>query len=269
MAGGEAIRLAYRYFGGQGNQPLIILHGLLGSSRNWTTVAKDLATEYEVFAVDLRNHGDSPHVEGMSFDVLAQDLAAFMDEREIGRSVILGHSLGGKVAMRFAMDFVDRVEALIVVDIAPKEYFPHHLKEFEAMNTLDLEAVKTRKDADEGLKDLVPDWGMRQFLLTNIDRNEAGRFEWRINLPVLSDSLEEVRKNSIREEERFLGPTQFVIGERSGYVEEVDKEKIQSYFPKVFFSTIAEAGHNPHIEKKDALLEALNDFRNVDWGCEI
>ena len=253
------MNLAYRYFGNrrQGTVPVIILHGLLGSSRNWTTVAKELAKRYEVFAIDLRNHGDSPHVAGMHFTALSEDLATFMDGKKIGEAAILGHSLGGKIAMRFSMDHPDRVERLIVVDIAPKTYPPYHTLEFEALNALDLKSLHSRKDADTFIQKWVPDWGMRQFLLSNLKRQDDGRWEWSIHLSALTNALDDMRSNVLKPGEVFLGPTQFIVGGASQYVSAKDRVRIQQHFPRLHYSILERVGHNPHIEATEAFLEAL------------
>jgi len=265
----DFMKLSYRYFGGEGKEPLVILHGLLGSSRNWTNIGKALAERFEVFAVDLRNHGDSPHAPEMDFDSLARDVVDFFDEQDIGRAHLMGHSLGGKVAMHLAVNFFRRVESLVVVDIAPKDYPPYHLDDFNAMNQLDLDSLANRKQADEFLTGLVPDFGQRQFLLTNLKREKDGSFHWGINLKVLTESLDVMRRNSLEAEDRFTGPTLFVLGEHSRFVRDDDHSKIREHFPRAVIKMIPESGHNPHIDQPKALLAALEDFAKVDWGCEI
>lgn len=239
---------------------MIIVHGLLGSSRNWTTVAKALATRYEVFAVDLRNHGDSPHIEGMSFVELSQDLVHFMDDNAIANASVLGHSLGGKVAMRLAVDYPEKIQRLIVVDMVPKEYPPHHTLEFEAMHALDLQAIKSRKDADLLLGPWISDWTMRQFLLTNLQRGDDGDWLWSIHLHALTRALDDMRRNVLRPGEQFLGPTLFIVGGASHFVEDGDRALIQQHFPKLYYSILDGVGHNPHIEAKQAFLDALTSF---------
>lgn len=255
--GGKIIGLAHRHFGVQGHPPLIILHGLLGSSRNWATIAQELALHYEVFAVDLRNHGDSPHVEGMGFEDMAQDVVHFMDEHALSKTSLLGHSLGGKVAMRMAVDYPAKVERLIVVDIVPKEYPPHHTQEFAAMNALDLQILTSRKEADALLQQRVPEWAMRQFLLTNLRRGSNGSWGWSIHLQELTHALEDMRRNVLLPGEQFAGPTQFIMGGASHFVQEGDEGLIQQHFPQLQYTTLDNVGHNPHIEAKQAFLDAL------------
>lgn len=265
-----AVELNYRYFGGQGKPPLIIIHGLLGSSRNWLTIGRELAAQYEVFALDLRNHGESAHFDEMTFEAMAEDLSLFMQSREIPAADVMGHSLGGKVAMLFVAKYPKNVNALTIVDIAPKDYPLHHEREFEAMLALDLDSISSRKEAELFLETRVEDWAMRQFLMTNLKRNEDGTFSWGVNLKGLHAALEVMSKNPLDEaSDVFMGPTHFIIGENSSYFKEEDEETARLHFPKSFYSTIAGAGHNPHIEKKAAFLEAIDAFSLIDWGCEI
>lgn len=253
--------LHYRYFGGEGNPPLVIIHGLLGSSRNWLTVARELSRQYEVFAIDLRNHGDSPHADAMDFTSLAADLETFLQARGLEHAALLGHSLGGKVAMRFACEHPERTDALIVVDIAPKEYRPHNQRDFEAMLALPVEKMISRKDAEAFLAEYIMDWGQRQFLLTNLKRNEQGEgFVWGVNLPALHAARQTMRENPLAEGDRFNGATLFVLGGESGFVEPEDWGKIRHYFPRARIQSIDGAGHNPHIDKKADFLSVLENF---------
>lgn len=263
------MELAYRYFGGEGKPPLIILHGLLGSSRNWTAVGKDLTERFEVFALDLRNHGSSPHDDAMSFEAMSADLGEFMDRQGLESVHLMGHSLGGKVAMHFAVQDFNRVDSLIVVDIAPKDYSLHFKEDFEAMAAIDLSELTSRKDADEILADSIPDWAHRQFLLTNLTRNKAGAYQWSVNLPALIRELEEIRQNSLEAEDRYPGPTLFVTGELSNFVEREDHAIIREHFPRTVIKQIYGVGHNVHAENREAFIESIDDFLLVDWGCEI
>ncbi|QYY34890.1 alpha/beta fold hydrolase [Ruficoccus sp. ZRK36] len=254
------MKLAYRYFGGEGNAPLIILHGLLGSSRNWITIGKALASQYEVFALDLRNHGDSPHDSQSGFDDMAADVEDFLEQQGLKSAHILGHSLGGKVAMHLAVADPARVDSLTVVDIAPKSYPPYHIDDFEGMRALDLDALTTRKEADTFLKGPVPDFGQRQFLLTNLKRDGDGKFKWGVNLEVLYQNLDTLRQNSLPDGETYTGPTLFVLGEHSKFVRTTDHEAIRRFFPKAQIRTVADSGHNPHTEQPQAFLAIMEDF---------
>lgn len=256
-----AVELSYRHMGGEGNPPLVVVHGLLGSSRNWSTVGKALAEHYEVFVVDVRNHGESPHVDGMAYADLVDDLRALIERLGLSDVTLLGHSLGGKVAMAYAVRYATEVRALFVVDIAPKDYRPHHTDEFAAMLELDLDTLKSRKQADEQLSVKVPDWGMRQFLLTNLQRTPADGFAWSVNLTALAEAQSIVCLNSLCLGESYAGPVLFILGERSDFFCEGDQETVQKYFPQAEFETIAESGHNPHVEKREAFLQAVLNFR--------
>jgi len=261
-------KLAYRYFGGEGRPPLVLIHGLLGSSRNWVSAAKGLVNDFEVFALDLRNHGESPHLDSMDYCALAADVRAFLDEQELDHVCLLGHSLGGKVAMRFAMESPERLESLIVVDIAPRNYPPYHMRDFDAMNALPLAELTSRKDADAHMAEAVPDWGQRQFLLTNLGR-DGDRFKWTINLRALTDERDVMRANSIGPDDVFDGATTFLLGGRSRFVMPEDWPLIHRHFPKARIEVIDEAGHNVHIEKRNEFLVALARHREADWGAGV
>jgi len=253
------VRLYARDLGGAGKPPLILLHGLLGSSRNWQSAGADLASTYHVFALDLRNHGRSPHSEVMTYDAMVQDVLAWMDAHALARVTLLGHSMGGKVAMLLACKNPQRVERLIVVDIAPRDYTSHaHRAEFAAMNALDLRALTSRAEAEARFESYVPDWGMRKFLTTNLERAEAaGGWKWLVNLTGLTASLPVIEADSLADDDRFNGPTDFIIGEKSAYVRTEDREAILKHFPCTRFETIAGSGHNPHMEARVAFVAAV------------
>lgn len=253
------VQLFHRDLGGAGNPPLVILHGLLGSSRNWQTAGKDLAERYHVFALDLRNHGSSPHAPEMSYDALVADVLAWLDGRGLPRVALLGHSMGGKVAMRLACRQPQRVERLVVVDIAPKDYrWAAHRAEFAAMNELDLAHLASRAEAELRFEARVDDWAMRKFLATNLERTSDGRWRWQINLPVMTAALPELEANSLEADDRFGGPTLFVTGERSTYVSAEDHSTIRGHFPEVVFRAVAGAGHNPHMDRRVEFVQAVS-----------
>lgn len=258
--------LNYRYFGNEGKPPLVIIHGLLGSSRNWQTVGKALSDQFEVFAVDLRNHGDSPHGNGMDFDTLSADLETFVRARGLQSFHLMGHSLGGKVAMHYAVHHPDQVESLIVVDIAPREYPPYHVEDFAAMNALDLEALESRQQADELLAQKIPDWGQRQFLLTNLKRLSDNGFVWGINLKALTESRDEMRASPLQSDDVYEGPTCFILGEKSNFVLKSDHELIRRHFPRCVIKTLPGVGHNPHTENRDAFVTAVLKWANVEMA---
>jgi len=162
------MELAFRVFGEVGATPVVIVHGLLGSSRNWQTAAKDLGERYRVYALDLRNHGDSPHASPHSYAAMCEDLVEWMESQSIAKAILIGHSMGGKLAMKFACERPERVAKLVVVDIAPKVYPNSHDDDLSAMLSIDTHSLANRSEADEALQTAVPDWGLRQFLLTSL-----------------------------------------------------------------------------------------------------
>ena len=250
--------LFHRDLGGAGLPPLVILHGILGSSRNWQTAGRDLAARYHVFAVDLRNHGSSPHADAMSFEAMAGDLRAWLDGQALDRVALLGHSMGGKVSMLFACRHPERVERLIIVDIAPKPYFwAGRRGEFAAMRSLDLENLRSRADAERQLEAEVPDWAMRKFFATNLERTAEGKWRWQIDLPAISAALPDLEKNPLGPGDRFTGPVLVVTGGRSPYVQPADEPAIRTHFPAAKFEAIAESGHNPHMDAREKFVRAV------------
>jgi esterase len=231
---------------------------MLGSARNWQTAGRDLAEHFHVRAVDLRNHGSSPHAPTMSYEEMMADVLGVLDAQGIARATLLGHSMGGKVAMLLACRHPQRVERLVVVDIAPKNYFwPGHRQSFAAMNELNLNDLRSRAEAEMRFEARVPSWPMRKFLTTNLERTDDGKWFWQINLPVVTAALPELEKNPLRAEDRFVGPTRFVLGEKSNYVEEGDHAVIRRHFPAAEIRMVAGAGHNPHMETREAFVAAV------------
>lgn len=197
----------------------------------------------------------------MSYEAMAVDVLAWLDARGLGTVDLMGHSMGGKVAMRLACRHPGRVRRLVVVDIAPKDYLSHgHRAEFAAMNELRLETLQSRGEAEMKMEGRVPDWGMRKFLTTNLERGEDGAWRWTVNLPVLTAALPEVERNPLADEERFAGRTLFIRGGRSRYVKDEDLGQIAWRFPASRVETIAAAGHNPHMETRAEFCAAVGGF---------
>lgn len=252
------IELNYKTFG-QGD-PIIILHGLFGTLDNWQTIAKQLAENYSVYIIDLRNHGRSPHAEPFDYPTMAADLQTFMESHWIYKAHIIGHSMGGKVAMQLALDYPDMVTKLVVVDIAPKTYASGHDLIFDALLGLDLKNIKNRKEADAALKVKIPDFGVRQFLLKNLSKNKtSGFYEWKMNLPVIHDSYDKILEN-LDTDDTFDDETLFIKGEKSDYIQDDDLSLLQTYFPDAVLKTVKDAGHWVHAEQPEALLEMVGDF---------
>jgi pimeloyl-ACP methyl ester carboxylesterase len=211
-----------------------------------------------VHALDARNHGRSPHTPEMSYDAMVGDLLGWMDAQAIPRATLVGHSMGGKTAMRLACRHPERVERLVVVDIAPRDYaWQAHRAEFMAMQELNLENLKSRHEAELKFEARVPDLGMRKFLTTNLARDSHGHWQWAINLPVLTEALPRLEKDSLASDDRFAGPTLFVVGGKSHYVQSADHERIRNHFPQARIETIDGAGHNPHMDARQAFVRAV------------
>lgn len=257
----SAMLLFHRDLGGAGRPPLVVLHGLLGSSRNWLTTGADLAAARHVIAPDLRNHGSSPHAPEHTYAAMEADVFETLGALGIERFDLIGHSMGGKVAMHIACNNPGRVASLVTVDIAPRSYRLDHLaEEFRAMNSLMLESLKTRQDAESGLMDVLGDLGLAKFLATNLDHREEGGFVWRINLPVLTEAVATLGQSPLAPDDRFEGPALFIAGEESGYVREMDGDPIAAHFPNATVRRIPGAGHNPHIDSRAAFVAAVRAF---------
>jgi esterase len=250
--------LQHRDLGGDG-PPLVILHGILGSSRNWQTAGRDLAARHHVLALDLRNHGGSPHDGEMTYPAMAADVLAWLEARGLERVALLGHSLGGKVAMLLACRHPERVERLIVVDIAPRDYAwgGRQRAEFAAMNGLDLGGLRSRAEAEQRLEAQVPDWAMRKFLVTNLECDGAGRWRWTVGLAALTEALPALEKNSLRPGDIFAGAALFITGGKSAYVTAADHAAIRRHFPAARIETLADCGHNPHMEARAAFVRLV------------
>ena len=238
---------------------LVILHGLLGASRNWQTIGKALKDRFDVHIVDLRNHGSSPHAESMRWSELNADLSAYLRLHDLKNVTLMGHSLGGKIAMRFACDYSAVVAKLIIVDIAAKKYPPYHDAEFRAMKRVPAGAIENRREAEELLKPLIPDWGMRQFVMTNLVRGEFG-LKWQCNLEVLHSSLQVLRQNSLSGFDNFKGPTLLITGGKSDFVKDGDAKAMREWLPNIKQASIPKAGHNVHVDDRKGFLDALNKW---------
>jgi len=247
---------------GQGN-PIIILHGLFGTLDNWQTIARQLSEKYLVYLVDQRNHGRSPHTKDFNYSLLAEDLKDFMESEGMSQATIIGHSMGGKTAMQFAVSYPEMVTSLIVVDIAPKVYEGGHQEIFDALLSVDLKKIESRKMAEEQLMEKIPDAGIRQFLLKNLTRNKEGGYQWKMNLPAIYKNYQHILDNILLDEP-YTGSSLFIRGERSGYIKETDDSLIKDTFPEAEIITISNAGHWVHAEAPKALLSAFINFMTSD-----
>jgi pimeloyl-ACP methyl ester carboxylesterase len=252
------VELFHRDLGGAGQPPLVLLHGFLGSSRNWQTAGAALASHYHVCALDLRNHGRSPHAPEMTFAAMLDDVMGWLDARGLARASILGHSLGGKLAMRLACRHPARVARLIVVDIAPKAY-PGMAQRTEivAMNELRLEGLRSRAEAEVRMEGRVADWATRKFLTTNLERGDDGAWRWIVNVAALTAALPDLIAAPVGPEERFAGPAQFILGGKSHFVSVEDHAGIRRHFPHARIDVVAGSGHNPHMEQREEFVRLV------------
>jgi pimeloyl-ACP methyl ester carboxylesterase len=250
-------------FGGKGKPPLVILHGLLGSSKNWRTAGIDLAGHFHVFALDLRNHGRSPHAPEQTFELMAGDVVEWLDRNGLSASHLLGHSLGGKVSMRLACSYPEMVRSVCVVDIAPKPY-PVDTRAFDALLGLKLAGVTSRNEADLRLRTDIPDRWLRQFLLSNLARDESGELVWQPNLPVLAASLPAIRKSPLGAGQRYEGPVLFVAGGRSSFIQAGDETVIREHFPQARLEILPDSGHYPHVDSRASFVRTIVAFAGKD-----
>lgn len=247
-------------------EPLIILHGLFGTLDNWLTIARQLSQHFMVYLIDQRNHGRSPHTDGdFNYHILAEDLHQFMEQHWLyGGANIVGHSMGGKVAMQFALSYPDLVKKLAIIDIAPKRYRGEHGLIFEALEGLPLHRLESRQMAEDYLMDkLAGEIGVVQFLLKNLSRKlttEGGGFEWKMNWENLKKNYEFILDTVGNHTDKYIGETLFVSGAKSNYIKEKDKPMITSLFPHAQIATIANAGHWVHADAPQELFKILEKF---------
>ncbi|AYN69048.1 alpha/beta fold hydrolase [Euzebyella marina] len=236
-------------------KPLLILHGFLGMLDNWKTLGSQYAEKgFQVHLIDQRNHGKSFWSEEFNYDILAEDLKNYMAVHELSQAIIIGHSMGGKTAMQFACTYSEKVQKLIVADIAPKFYPPHHQPIIDGLQKLNLSDLGSRGEADDALAQHIKDYGTRQFLLKNLYWKEKGLLSFRFNLEVLSQRMPEIGEN-IGSNETYGGPTLFLRGDRSEYIQEADRDAIKRHFPKAEIEVVDKAGHWLHAENPKQFFE--------------
>ncbi len=241
---------------------LIILHGLLGASGNWRTLSRNVfSRHFRTIAVDLRNHGRSPHSDEMTYAAMADDVVKLMDRMEIERAHILGHSMGGKVAMTLALENESRVDRLVVADIAPKAYAPDHAGILKALGAVDPSAFTDRADIDKALAAHIPSAAVRQFLMKNLDR-DGDSYRWKMNLPAITAAYDHIRGalSSPGDGAPCMRPALFIAGGASGYVDASDMPRIKTQFPEARLETLPGVGHWVHAEAPDAFSKAVLSF---------
>lgn len=251
------MQLFYQQYGN--GFPLIILHGLLGASGNWHTLSRNVfADHFNVFALDLRNHGRSPHDDIFDFPSMVADVVAFMDEQGLADAYVLGHSMGGKVAMWLALEHPDRVKKLISADIAPRTYPPHHMHILNGLKAVKPREYSSRTEIDEALAAHVEAFPVRQFLLKNLELAD-GVYRWKMNLDVIYDQYPRINEG-IETHLSYEKPALFIKGGKSNYITEQDKPMIESLFTDVRYAELPDAGHWLHAESPEAFASAVLDF---------
>ena len=253
------MKIYSKIYGDKG-QDLIVIHGLFGMSDNWNTLGKKFSKYCKVHLIDLRNHGRSPHSEDFNYKVMCEDVLEYMKDNNIVDPIILGHSLGGKVAMKFAFTYPKKIEKLIVVDIAPREYnTDFHKNLLATLYKLPLVDFDKREEIDKLLSYSFEDKGMRLFLLKNLYRNVKKEFAWRFNIESLLDTIE-----NIQEADFIIGncaiPTHFIRGGNSDYINSADELIIKKYFTDSSICTINDAGHWLHAEKPERFYNEVMGF---------
>ncbi|MFL0810130.1 MAG: alpha/beta fold hydrolase [Agarilytica sp.] len=243
----------------QGQGPaLVLLHGLFGSLENLAALARDLQHHYTVYSIDLPNHGRSPHYSQTDLDAMTNTVIEWMAQHKIECAHLVGHSLGGKIAMQVALSKPERVDTLVVMDIAPSKYDPHHHSVFDGLFAVDVENITSRAEADEAMKAHVPELSVRSFLLKNITKAQTGHFVWRMNLPVLHKYYAElIRENA---DAQFAGATFFIKGGASDYITEKNRVDIEKRFPNASYKAVANVGHWLHAEKPALVARLVVNF---------
>lgn len=246
---------------GKSEQKLYILHGLLGSLDNWQSLAKEWeGNGFEVHSIDLRNHGRSPHTNEHTITGMAEDVLAYADKQQHEKFNILGHSMGGKVVCKLLVESPNRIQKAIIADITPREYPAHHNDVFFALGKLDLNAEGvSRSDLDNQLSQYIPETGVRQFLLKNIDRKKQAGYEFKFNFEVLKKDYSEII-HAIEITWPISTPTLFIRGEQSGYITDDDIMVLEEQFTHSKFETISNAGHWVHAEQPKAVHNCVYSF---------
>jgi pimeloyl-ACP methyl ester carboxylesterase len=240
-------------------EPLVLLHGLFGSADNWFGVAPKLAEKFHVFILDLRNHGQSPHAAEMTYPQMAADVAKFFTTHHLATAAVIGHSMGGKVAMQFALDYPQFVKKLVVVDMAPRAYKRAHDYIFESLLALDLSRYPTRQQIEDVLAPAIPSLNLRRFLLKNLGRDNGGGFYWKMNLRGVSENYARLGE-ALGAAAPFTGPARFIRGGKSNYISAADEAEIHQRFPAAKIETIPAANHWVHADAPEEFVRLVLDF---------
>jgi esterase len=243
--------------------PLVIVHGLFGSSVNWRAMARKLAENRKVYTVDMRNHGKSPHMDIMSYEAMAMDLVRFMDSAGLKQADIVGHSMGGKAAMVAALLYPEHVKSMAILDIAPVTYTHSYTEMLNAMLAIDMEKCSSRSEVEEKLKKGIPDDSTRLFIMQNVVAGDDG-LAWRLNLPVLIEYMDDIIgfPAELVEARRYEGNVAMIYGKNSDYVKASAGPVVRDYFPNSEFISVDEAGHWIQVDQPEVLLELLQNHLN-------
>lgn len=250
----------FRHTLGEG-PPLVILHGLFGISDNWMSVGKALAEKYHVIIPDLRNHGRSPHAEAFGYFPMKEDLLEMLEELDIKSFILIGHSMGGKLAMHFAVQYPEMVQKLIVVDISPRQTRVRqtHLRMLHAMNSINFNQITTRQEVEKILAGYIETEALRLFVMKNLVRIDLNRLAWRINLGAIERNIDEIMEG-LPAGSGFDEPTLFIRGEESDYITGEDLPVIRMMFPHHQMVTIPEASHWVHADQPEEFIMSLQEF---------
>lgn len=240
-------------------QPLLILHGFLGMSDNWKSLATQFSVHFQVHTLDLRNHGKSLHSSAFSYDIMAQDVFEYCQAHKLSSIHIIGHSMGGKVAMTLATTHPELISKLIVADIGPKFYPQHHQLILAGLNAVDFSKKPSRSEAEAILEKFIPDFGTRQFLLKNLYWKEPGQLAFRFNLAAFNENVDQVGQ-ALPDHAQFFKPTLFIRGGNSNYILDPDFDAIKQHFPLATIQTIPETGHWLHAENPTLFYNMVVSF---------
>ncbi len=250
--------LYYRTYGDDLAQPVIILHGLFGSSDNWKSIATQLSSNFRVVTVDLRNHGQSFHHAEMNYELLAMDIVQLLTELDIDQANFIGHSMGGKVVMKLGVMYPEKVMKQLVIDMSPRSYDDQHTYIIDTLSSINLNDIKTRNDADLALSVSIKDKSIRQFLLMNL-KVEDESFSWKINLSSLKKNYSLLLEQIDIDKNKITFPSYFIRGSKSNYITDSDTNYIKRCYENVRIITIDGAGHWVHAESPKLFLEKVSE----------
>ena len=260
MSSIETVDLSFDEFGTPGNPAVVILHGFFASSRNWRHIARKLGEKYHVYVPDMRNHGASSHSPSMDYPHMAADLSGFFERQDLNSATVLGHSMGGKAAMWFALHYPEKIDDLIIVDIAPVSYQHSFDVMIQALINLPLDNISNRRQAEDFLSEAVPDQSFRQFLLQNLVLSE-GEYAWKINLEIFKQTAPNIIAfPTVDPLQTFTEQVLFVTGTESDYILPKYADAVYSLFPSAIIEKIPKTGHWLHVQAPQAFIKIVEDY---------